>query len=70
MTATTPDQPLLAKAGVAADNNTDGQSRQHAKRHPTRQEFNAWLTASCERQGLSVTITDPHTLAAIATLLR
>jgi hypothetical protein len=35
-----------------------------------RPEFTAWLTASCERQALPVTVTDPTTLAAIATLLR
>ncbi|ETZ72422.1 MULTISPECIES: hypothetical protein [Mycobacteriaceae] len=35
-----------------------------------RPEFIAWLTASCERQNLAVTVTDPTTLAAIATLLR
>lgn len=69
MTATTPHQPLTAAAGVAAENNTDGQSRGHAKRHPIRQEFTAWLIASCQRQGIPVTVTDPSTLAAIATLL-
>jgi hypothetical protein len=70
MTATTPEQPLIAGAGAAADNNTGGQSRERAKQHPTRQEFTAWLIASCERQGIPVTVTDPSTLAAIATLLR
>ncbi|WP_343577699.1 hypothetical protein [Mycobacterium sp.] len=35
-----------------------------------RPEFTAWLIASCERQALPVTVTDPSTLAAIATLLR
>lgn len=34
-----------------------------------RPEFIAWLTASCERQGLSVTVTDPSVIARIATLL-
>jgi len=34
-----------------------------------REDFTAWLTASCERQSLPVTITDPSTLAAVATLL-
>jgi hypothetical protein len=41
--------------------------------HPAgtgRDEFNAWLTASCERQDLPVIITDPTALAAVATLLR
>jgi hypothetical protein len=35
-----------------------------------RGEFTAWLIASCERQDVPVTITDPTALAAIATLLR
>jgi hypothetical protein len=34
-----------------------------------RPEFIAWLTASCERQGLPVTVTDPAVIARIATLL-
>ncbi len=34
-----------------------------------RPEFTAWLTASCERQGLPVTITDPIVIDRIATLL-
>lgn len=34
-----------------------------------RPEFIAWLTASCQRQGLPVTITDPTVIARIATLL-
>lgn len=32
-------------------------------------EFIAWLTASCERQNLPVTVTDPTVIARIATLL-
>lgn len=34
-----------------------------------RPEFIAWLTASCQRQNLPVTITDPTVIARIATLL-
>ena len=34
-----------------------------------RPEFIAWLTASCERQDLPVTITDPTVIERIATLL-
>ena len=34
-----------------------------------RPEFTAWLTASCQRQGLPVTITDPIVIERIATLL-
>jgi hypothetical protein len=36
----------------------------------SREEFTSWLAASCERQQLAVTITDPTALADIATLLR
>lgn len=34
-----------------------------------RPEFIAWLTASCERQNLPVTVTDPTVIERIATLL-
>jgi hypothetical protein len=34
-----------------------------------RPEFTAWLTASCQRQDLPVTITDPIVIEQIATLL-
>lgn len=32
-------------------------------------EFTAWLTASCERQGVPVTVTDPAVMTKVATLL-
>jgi hypothetical protein len=35
-----------------------------------RDEFIAWLTASCQRQALAVIVRDPTTLAAVATVLR
>lgn len=35
----------------------------------SREEFTAWLIQSCERQQLSVTITNPAVLADVATLL-
>ncbi|WP_167668452.1 hypothetical protein [Mycobacteroides salmoniphilum] len=34
-----------------------------------RAEFTAWLTASCERQGVPVTITDPAVIGQVAALL-
>ncbi|MEU9806880.1 hypothetical protein [Mycobacterium sp. NPDC050853] len=34
-----------------------------------RADFTAWLTASCERQGVPVTITDPGVITQVATLL-
>ena len=52
-------------AGGAANNHDAGAVPLHE-----RPELIAWLTASCERQNLAVTVTDPTTLAAIATLLR
>lgn len=36
----------------------------------SREEFTLWLTESCRRQHLPVTITNPTVLATIATLLR
>jgi hypothetical protein len=35
-----------------------------------RPEFTAWLTASCQRQHVPVTITNPTVLANVAALLR
>lgn len=35
-----------------------------------RPEFTAWLTASCQRQQVPVTITNPTVLATVAALLR
>lgn len=34
-----------------------------------RAEFTAWLTASCERQGVPVTISDPSVIEQVAALL-
>ncbi|MGV0770825.1 hypothetical protein [Mycobacterium syngnathidarum] len=36
----------------------------------SREEFTTWLTESCERQQVPVTITNPAVLATIAVLLR
>jgi hypothetical protein len=41
-----------------------------AERPYSRDEFTRWLTESCQRQDLPVTITNPTVLASIATLLR
>jgi hypothetical protein len=35
----------------------------------TREEFTAWLAASCERQCVPLTVTDPIVIARVATLL-
>jgi len=35
----------------------------------TREEFTAWLAASCARQGVPVIITDPTVIAHVAILL-
>lgn len=34
-----------------------------------RAEFTAWLAASCERQGVPVTVTDPAVITQVATLV-
>lgn len=34
-----------------------------------RAEFTAWLTASCERQGIPLMITDPAVITQVATLM-
>jgi len=70
MTATTPNQVAEATTDVAAVGNTDGPSPNHATCQTAREEFTAWLTASCQRQGLPVVVNDATTLAAIATLLQ
>ncbi len=69
MTATAPDQ-LAATTSVEEQPVTGEHSHDSGQCSIARDEFTAWLTASCERQALSVTVTDPATLAAIATLLR
>jgi hypothetical protein len=65
MTARTQNQTVAAKTGIGAQDITREQS------YPTaREEFTAWLTASCQRQALTVIVTDHTTLAAVAALLR
>ena len=44
--------------------------RTAASAQQLRDQFTAWLTASCQRQALPVTVTDPTTLATVAALLR
>ncbi|SHY54064.1 Uncharacterised protein [Mycobacteroides abscessus subsp. bolletii] len=34
-----------------------------------RAEFTTWLAASCERQGVPLTITDPTVIAQVATVV-
>lgn len=36
----------------------------------SREEFTRWLTESCHRQHVPVTITNPAVLATVSTLLR
>ncbi|BBU20368.1 MULTISPECIES: hypothetical protein [Mycobacteriaceae] len=40
------------------------------ERSYSREEFTEWLTESCERQQVSVAVTNPTVLADIAMLLR
>ncbi len=70
MTATRTNHAATTNDGLVVHDITLGQSRRHTESPVGRDEFTAWLTASCRRQGVPVTITDPTLLAAIATLLR
>lgn len=51
-------------AAGASDNHDPGAVPLHE-----RAEFIAWLTASCERQNLAVTVADPTVIGRVATLL-
>ncbi|UGT90718.1 hypothetical protein LTS72_20985 [Mycobacterium ostraviense] len=51
-------------AGRAAGSHDDGAVPLYE-----RAEFIAWLRASCERQNLPVTVSDPTVIARVATLL-
>ncbi|GLD42914.1 hypothetical protein Mkiyose1665_34140 [Mycobacterium kiyosense] len=51
-------------AGGAANNHDAGAVPLHE-----RPEFIAWLTASCERQNLAVTVTDPTVIERVAILV-
>jgi transposase len=71
MTAPTASQKATAKTGIGAQDIPCAKARNHREYHRAgRDEFTTWLTASCQRQGIPVTITDPTTLATVATLLR
>lgn len=70
MTTAAPRQPTTTNIGVGAQHGTNGESREHTQCPARREEFTAWLIASCQRQDLPVTVTDPTVLAAVATLLR
>jgi hypothetical protein len=62
----TPDVPdLLSSAHCAMTGH-----RGPAMADYNSTEFIAWLTASCERQGVPVTVTDPTVITQVATLLR
>lgn len=41
----------------------------HADGAPLRDEFTAWLTASCNQQGVPLVIRDPGVVAQVVTLL-
>lgn len=70
MTTAAPRQPTNIATSLDARNGTAKPSREHAQCPTGRDEFTAWLIASCQRQDLPVTVTDPTVLAAVATLLR
>jgi len=72
MTAATTNQYQTAAThtSVGPQSVTCRQSRDQTQCLAGRDEFTAWLTASCQRQALPVTITDHATLATVAALLR
>ena len=70
MTAATTNHATPARTSPGSQSVTWRQSRDQTPCPTGRDEFTAWLTASCQRQALPVTITDPATLAAVAALLR
>jgi hypothetical protein len=70
MTAATTNHATLTGTDSGAQSLTCRQSRDQTQCPTGRDEFTAWLTASCQRQALPVTITDPATLATVAALLR
>ncbi|ORB48048.1 hypothetical protein [Mycobacterium persicum] len=59
----------MAEATPDADTTDTGNNGDQPVPLHERPEFIAWLTASCERQNLPVTVTDPAVIARIATLL-
>lgn len=70
MTAAATRQPTTTNTGIGAQDGTNGESRELTKCPTGRDEFTAWLIASCQRQDLPVTVTDHTVLAAVATLLQ
>jgi hypothetical protein len=67
---TTAAKPTVSERKRPAAQNVPSARRDGHPDGTGRDEFTAWLTASCDRQALPVIITDPTALAAIATLLR
>jgi hypothetical protein len=70
MTAPRSDHTIQTNRYVGAQKVSRRRSGNRTGSSAGREEFTAWLTASCQRQDLPVTITDPRLLATIATLLR
>jgi hypothetical protein len=67
---TTSAEPTVSERKSAAAQNVPSYRHNGHPDGTGRDEFIAWLTASCQRQDVPVIITDPTALAAIATLLR
>jgi hypothetical protein len=65
----TSKQAIADDIDIGAQAITREQSRNSGQCTAAHDDFTAWLTASCARQAVPVTITDHATLAAIATLL-
>jgi len=59
----------MAEATTDADASDTGNKSNQAVPLHERPEFIAWLSASCQRHDVPVTVTDPTVIARIATLL-
>ena len=59
----------MAKATTGTEARNTGNTSGQTVPLQERPEFIAWLTASCERNNVPVTITDPTVIGRVATLL-
>jgi hypothetical protein len=70
MTASAANHTAAATTRIGAQSIARQRSHGYRDDPATREEFTAWLTASCQCQALPVAVTGHATLAAVAALLR
>lgn len=70
MTATHANEAATDPNHVVVEGVADRVSNNGTRCQGGRDAFIAWLTASCQRQSVPLTITDPTLLATVASLLR